>query len=81
MNLRMNDARLVGLNYALKLILLELVKQQTWPWDHFSTLCAAQQSQPKFVFERLNQWAERKYKNVLLTKSDETLTIHADLLT
>lgn len=81
MNLRMNDARLVGLNYSLKLILLELVKHETWPWDEFSRLCNAQQSQPKFVFERLNQWADRKYKTVFLTRSEETLTIHSELLT
>lgn len=79
-NLRMNDARLVGLNYSLKLILIELFKEKSWSWEQFSSLCAAQQAQPKFVFERLNQWSERKYKSLILSREGDTLSLSAELL-
>lgn len=79
-SLRMNDNRLVGLPYSMKLILLELMKEQTWTWDQFSALCNSQQSQPKVVFERLNQWSESKYREYLLTRDNQNLNIKRDLL-
>ncbi len=78
--LRMNDPRLVGLNYSMKLILLELLKSETWTWDQFTAFCNSQQSQPKVVFERLNQWSESKYHNYLLTRDNENLNIRNSLL-
>ena len=80
-SLRMNDNRLVGLSYSMKLILLELMKEQSWTWDQFSALCNSQQSQPKFVFERLNQWSESKYREYLLTRDNQNLNIKRELLT
>ena len=79
-SLRMNDNRLVGLPYSMKLILLELMKEQNWTWDQFSSLCNSQQSQPKIVFERLNQWSESKYREYLLTRDNQNLNIKRELL-
>jgi hypothetical protein len=79
-SLRMNDNRLVGLPYSMKLILLELMKEQNWTWDQFSSLCNSQQSQPKVVFERLNQWSESKYREYLLTRDNQNLNIKRELL-
>lgn len=79
-NLKMNDARLIGLQYAMKLILIELVKSSKVSWDQFSELCAKNYTQPKAVFERINKWSEQKYQSFILTRDKEDLVVHREML-
>ncbi|MFM1801164.1 MAG: molecular chaperone DnaK [Planctomycetota bacterium] len=79
-NLRMNDPRLVGLQYAMKLILMDLMKQPRWTWEVFSALCQSNHTQPKPVFDRINQWSGQKYGKPILIQENESLIVHRDML-